>query len=238
MAVQIDGIRRAVDGIAGQIESVNAKIDMVQQDLIDEDFSELRALAKGYDEGWLLGTAAAERRWLQIAHGALRYQTRFESRADRLLAGNPANYALADPMLDAVAFAGGLRVAALAAANETRAAREAAADNGHVIERLTGTIGASDLARREVELSGAAPGTRAWADVLAKAGEAAQAVARKMRQREAAAVTRAAPLLSLERRGVTPREWLQAAREETKAPVLVMVEDELIPSGDRPELAQ
>ncbi|MBB4861008.1 hypothetical protein HNO88_004354 [Novosphingobium chloroacetimidivorans] len=40
-------------------------------------------------------------------------------------------------------------------------------------------------------------------------------------------MTRAAPLASLERPGIRPRDWLEAAREEKEVPVLVMLEDGL-----------
>jgi hypothetical protein len=188
-------------------------------------------LAKGYDEGWLLGEAGAQRQWQQIAHDALRFQTRFEARADHILAGNVANYLLADPMLDAVGFASGLRVAALAASNETVAAQQAGADGARTIERLTGGFGLSDFARNSLSTSKAMPGSQDWAVALAAANEGARETVSKLRQREAAAFTRAAPLGSLQRRGIAPRDWLAAAREEKESPVLLMMEED--PDEDR-----
>jgi hypothetical protein len=227
MLNQLDTIRTAIHGLSGQVDVAIGKIDAVQHDLIEADFSELKSLAKAHDEGWLLSDASAGGRWQEVAHGALRYQTRFESRAERLLASNPGNYMLADPMLDAVGFASGLRVAALSACNEANAAREAAADGARAIERLTGSIGLADLTRRALASSGAVPGTQDWTIALAAANEGAREVVAKIRQRETAAVTRAAPLASLERRGIRPRDWLEAAREEKEVPVLVMLEDGL-----------
>lgn len=227
MLNQLNTIRTAIHGLSGQLDIAIGKIEAVQHDLIEGDFSELKSLAKAHDEGWLLSDASAGGRWQEVAHGALRYQTRFESRAERLLASNPGDYMLADPMLDAVGFASGLRVAALSACNEANAAREAAADGARAIERLTGSIGLADLTRRALAASGAVPGTQDWTIALAAANEGAREVVAKIRQRETAAVTRAAPLASLERRGIRPRDWLEAAREEKEVPVLVMLEDGL-----------
>jgi hypothetical protein len=47
-------------------------------------------------------------------------------------------------------------------------------------------------------------------------------IALKIRQREAAAVTRAAPLTALESRNIQPRKWLEEARAESASPILFM----------------
>lgn len=232
MAVKLDRIRVAIEGVSAHVEIVSAKIDSVRHEQIEADFAEIRALAKAYDEGWLLSDAGAERQWRQISHDALRFQTRFESRADHLLGGDVANYAVAEPMLDAISFASGLRVGALAAANETIAAQQAAADGARTIERLTGGIGLSDLARHVLSRSTAVPGSQEWAISIAAATEASRETARSIRQREAAIATKAAPLASLERRNITPRDWLAAARDEKETPLLLMMEDELATSRD------
>jgi hypothetical protein len=138
MSAKIDGVKRAVHGLADQIDTVSAKIDALQRDAIDVDFAELKSLAKSFDEAWQLGDDAAARRWHDVARGALSQQSRFELRADRVLNGAPHNYLEADPFMDAVSLASALRVAALAACNESLAAREAGADGARSIERLTG----------------------------------------------------------------------------------------------------
>lgn len=61
-----------------------------------------------------------------------------------------------------------------------------------------------------------------WTLAQAAANQSMRPIALKIRQREAAAITRAAPLLELEERGIKPREWLEAARSETSSPVLFM----------------
>jgi hypothetical protein len=45
---------------------------------------------------------------------------------------------------------------------------------------------------------------------------------RKLRAREVAVATRAAPLATLEQQDIKPRAWLEAARNEQEAPVLFL----------------
>lgn len=222
MSAKIDGVKRAVLGIADQMETVSAKIDALQQDAIDVDFAELKSLSKSFDEAWQLGDAAAVRRWHDVARGALSQQSRFELRADRVLSGNPQHYLGADPFLDAISLASALRVAALAACDESVAAREAAADGARSVERLTGGLGLADLSLALMIKSSAQPGTLDWTVAQAAANQSMRPVALKIRQREAAAITRAAPLSALEDRRVRPREWLEEARAESTSPVLFL----------------
>lgn len=222
MSAKIDGVKRAVHGLADQIGTVSAKIDGLQRDAIDVDFAELKSLAKSFDEAWQLSDDAATRRWHDVARGALSQQSRFELRTDRVLNGTPHLYLEADPFLDAVSLASALRVAALAACDESLAAREAAADGAKSIERLTGGLGLADLSRGILEKGTAQPGTLEWTLAQAAANQSMRPIALKIRQREAAAITRAAPLVELDERGIRPREWLQAARSETSSPVLFM----------------
>lgn len=225
MSARIEAVRQAVSALSDQIADVGRKIDQIQQDAVDLEFVEIQALARSADEAWRLSDAAAESRWREVARAALHHQARFELRADRMLAGDARRYALADPFLDALALTAALRVSALIASNESQAAREAAADGARSLERLTGGLGLADLSRIEQRKSDAPPGTRQWALAQTCANEAVRDTVRKMRQREAAALTRAAPLADLAQRGVTPRDWLAQVRAETEAPVLVMLAD-------------
>ena len=222
MSAKIDGVQRAVHTLADRLETVSAKIDALQQDAIDVDFAELKSLSKSFDEAWRLSNDAAMRRWHDVARGALTQQSRFELRADRALNQGAQHYLAADAFLDAVSLASALRVAALAACNEITAAQDAAADGARSIERMTGMIGLADLSRARMALADGRPGTLDWTLAQAEANQTMRPVALKIRRREAAAVTRAAPLLVLEAHGVKPREWLEAARSETNAPVLFM----------------
>lgn len=222
MSSKIDGMKQALRGIADQIDSVSLKIDAIQRDAIDVDFAELKSLSKSFDEAWQLGDEAASRRWHDVARGALSQQSRFELRADRLLSGAPERYLAADPFMDAVSLASALRVAALAACDESVAARDAAEDGARSIEKLTGGIGLADLSRGALAKVAVRTGTLDWTIAQSAANQSMRPIAVKIRQREAAAITRAAPLAELQARNIRPREWLEAARAETALPILFM----------------
>jgi hypothetical protein len=223
LAHRIGRIQKSVDGLAEKIDIVGTKIDQVRQDLIDADLAELRALSKALDEGWSLASGErAERQWHDVAKGALSQQARFELRAEHILRVD-RDFALADPMFDAVAFANSLRVAALAACNESNAAHEAAADGTKTIERLTGDIGAVDLVRSALVEAKVEAGTPEWDRSFSDAKAQAVPTVLRMRQREAAIATRTAPLCAVDAQGIAPRDWLRAARIETEVPILLML---------------
>ena len=223
MARKIDQLKGAVDAMSDKIEGVSAKLDQIQRDAIDLDFSELRSLSKAFDEGWRLSGDAAVMRWHDVARGSLSCQSRFEQRAARLLISGPSQYAAADPFLDAVSLSNALRVAALAACNESQAAQEAASDGARSLEKMTGAIGLADLSLAELAQRRQPGGTARWALAQAETNQAARATVRKIRHREAAGFTRAAPFALLEHRSIPARDWLAAARDEIESPVILLV---------------
>lgn len=226
MSAKIDDVRSAIEGVSQQIANLGTRIEQIRQDAIEGEFSELRSLAKLMDEGWHIGDAGtASRQWHEVAMRSQVLQDRFEDRSRHLLLG-PEGYEVADPMLDAVALASGLRVASLAACDETNAADRAAEEGMKVMHRLTGAIGAADLVRHRLEAQGVAPGSAEWTTGQAKASEELRPIVRKIRNREAAMATRTAPLAAIEARGLRPHDWLRAAHEETEAPVLLMLEED------------
>lgn len=226
ISAKIDGVRRAVDGVAELIHALSAQIEEVRRDMIEADFALLKTIAEQMDEAWLLSdTSRAERQWHDAAREAHRLQNRFAGRAENLLAG-PDGYLPADPMLDAFALASGVRFSALAACNETAASTEAARDASRTLQNLTGRIGLADLAQHEVQSASIEPGSQAYSLALTQASADARPIAKKLRDREAALATRPAPLLAIEEKGITPRDWLRRAYEEPDAPVLFMPADD------------
>ena len=223
MARKIDQVKGAVDAMSDKIEGVSAKLDQIQRDAIDLDFAELKSLSKAFDEGWRLSGDAAVMRWHDVARGALSCQSRFEQRAGRLLVGGAAQYAAADPFLDAVSLSNALRVAALAACNESQAAQEAASDGARSLEKMTGAIGLADISLAALAERRPPAGTARWALTQAETNQTARATVRKIRHREAAGFTRAAPFALLEHRSIPPREWLAAARDEIESPVIMLL---------------
>lgn len=225
MAHKIDQVKTAVEAMSDKIEGVSAKLDQIQRDAIDVDFAELRSLSKAFDEGWRLSGDAAVVRWHDVARGALSCQSRFEQRAARVLVDGASHYAAADPFLDAVSLSNALRVAALAACNEAQAAQEAGFDGARSIEKMTGAIGLADLSRAALSSNPPPAGTAQWALSQSHANQAARATVRKIRHREAASFTRAAPFALLESRSIPLREWLAAARGEIESPVILLLAD-------------
>jgi outer membrane murein-binding lipoprotein Lpp len=222
MNAKLGQVQGAIRAIADRIDSISDKIDRLRQDAIDADFSDLLSLTGMYEEGWALAeSASAQRQWHRVQQDALVIQNRFANRAQKLLQVTSANLDAADPMLDAVALASGLRVASLVACNESNLARSIANDSSRQIEALTGTIGLVDLTAHS-DLHGVRAGTVDYDLAMAKAREAARPLLRKLREREAASATRALPLATLEYRGIAPRAWLEAARSEKNAPLLFL----------------
>lgn len=222
ISAKIDGVRRAVEGVAALINVLSAQIDEVRRDMIDADFASLKTIAEQMDEAWLLSDSArAERQWHDVAREAHRLQNRFAGRAEYLLAG-PDGYLPADPMLDAFALASGVRFSALAACNETAASAEAARDASRTLQNLTGRIGLADLAQHRIQSLSVEPGSQAWSFALTEASDEARPIARKLRDREAALATRPTPLLAIETQGISARDWLRRAYDERDAPILFM----------------
>ena len=218
VSAKIDRVKSAVDRVG---DHLSAKIDEVLNDPVKGELDDLRAQAKAMDEGWRLADAAAERRWHDVAHEALKLQERFERRAAHLLVGQPGNAHQAEPLLDAYAMANGLRVAALGACDEVEAACEAGRDGSRGIARMTGGIGLADLVRFRLMQSNENPGTAAWEEARARAQQELQGETARLRNREAAVTTRAAPLPLLKDRGIRPRDWLRSAHEEQDASLLL-----------------
>lgn len=222
VSAKIDGVKKAVDQVLEKVEGVSAKIDQLQHDNIAKDLADIRGLAKSFDEGWLLSADAAEKRWHQIAHELQRYQARFEERAAHMIHVDVLSYEAADPMMDALGMIGAIRVAALMACNEPEAARAAAVDNARVIERITGNIGLYEMSKMEFIRPASPRGSAGWLIAEAQANTKGRHWVNKIRQREALAITRGAPLDDLRQCGIAPRDWLELARNETDNPLIYL----------------
>lgn len=221
LAHRIGLVQKTVEGLTEKIDQIGNKIDQIRHELVDADLAELRSLAKALDEAWSLASnARAERQWHDVAKGALSQQSRFELRAEHSLRVEQ-DFALAEPMFDAIAFANSLRVSAFAACNEVNAACNAADDGVKTMERLTGGIGAVDLVRACMADKKVRMGTPEWDAEFHIAKEQALPTVARIRQRESAIATCTAALPVLQEHGIASRDWLAAAREETSAPILL-----------------
>jgi hypothetical protein len=217
-----------LDDIAGRVVVIDDAFREFQELQLKSAFTELKTLSRSMDEAWLLSDESAENRWREVASKALSLQDQFETRARDLLSRSWNHYQMAEPLLDAFSFANGLRVSALSASNETAAALEAASDGARLIDSMTGRLGAADLLPSALQASGVAPGTLEWGVALAQASDLARKIASHVRQREANMATRAAPLVSLEERGIRPRDWLAGVRAQSSSALI------FLPHGDEP----
>jgi hypothetical protein len=216
------GMRKS--GLGGKIDALGKKIETAEQ---LRDFATLRALAESLDESWLLSSAAAEHRWRDDARQGMHLVKLFQGKAAQMLATGRDAALLAAPVLDGLSLASSLRIAALAAAGEMPAAYQAAENDARTLDELTGDIGLADLARTRMADWGAMPGTAEWTHALDRAVEASRADVNRLREREVAAATRAAPPMALESRNASARDWLASARAEDEAPLLLLQDGEL-----------
>jgi hypothetical protein len=222
MNAKLNAVQGAIQGLSVGINIVSSKLDQIRQERIDEEFLALRSLARRFDEGWHLANQSdAIQQWLLIQAEARRYQDIFEHHARLLLSEAKPEFALADRMIDALALTGNLRTSAAMAANEGQLAKQISDENAQQIEALTGSIGLVDLVRTKMPV-GIDPGSHEWESALAEANDNARPLIAKMREREASAITRSAPLPLLEKRNITPHTWMRAAREETNEPLLLL----------------
>ncbi|WP_170001834.1 hypothetical protein [Pseudopontixanthobacter vadosimaris] len=225
MNARLSKVEENLSALTEGTDRILAAIERIRQDQLAAEFAFLRSQVNLFEEAWLMtDTGRAAQVWLGIALATRPHQERFEDRARELLLDMPPEYALADPMIDAMSLAGGLRVACLMACNESAAATAAANENARQIESLTGSIGKADLVLARLP-AGIDRASQEWEKALSVAEAEAVPVAASWRQREAMAATRAAPLAQLERDGLMPREWLAAARANTNEPLLLLRAD-------------
>lgn len=222
MSIKLDRVQASIHAMSDHLDTISTKIDRLRQDAVDADFVEIHSLCRLYEEGWdFRDRGRSEQQWLRIAHEARTFQDRFAWRARELLTSSPSNATLADPMLDALSLASGLRVTSLVACNEGTLACNVSSEAAVQLEALTGSIGLFELSAMQIP-SDAEPGSTDYELALVEAREAARPLLQKIRHREAVTATRTAPLPLLERQGVAPREWLEAARTERQASVLML----------------
>ena len=224
MSHKIDGVRDEVRALGAKLDRLLDEFARDRSEQLDDMLEALRGLAERIDTRWQMSTDKAEAGWHRDADEADTLGHFFRGRAQRLLAARPGAVEEATPLLDATAMASGLRVGSLALAGETAAAIGVARDDSARLVRLTGSVGAADLARaRLAQWAPDAPvGSSAAGDALLRASTDARATAAVLRAREAAAATRAAPLVALQAKAIHPREWLAAARAEEQSPLLLM----------------
>lgn len=220
LAKRIAKVEEKVDAILPNLDAIVRGLEAMRADRMAEDFTRLRTLVDQVEEAWL--PSASQREWIAIARDAHFLADSFERRAREL--GAASNALNTEPLVEAFALASGLRVTARMASSQDDMAREAASSRALTLVQLGEVIQLGPLALANAPMETA--GTSAWLDVLEqKAADLSSTVAR-VREREIAAAGTAEMLRELARRGVSGREWLDAAKSERQNPLL------FLPIGD------
>lgn len=214
MSYKIERLRRDVHALGDKMDRVIALIENDRAERLADSIVVLEELSRSLDQRWSLSDSAATSGWLRDADEARQLGALFFGRAKRLLVERPLAVEEAGPLLDAMTMASSLRIAAHSLAGEPRAAIRVANDDAERTIRLTSHIGATDLARSRLVEWQKGAGTAEGEEALDQVEFAARAAALRLRRREAAAATRAAPLLTLEARQLDARDWLRSAHEE------------------------
>ena len=183
---KIDGLRDQVAALGERLDAIQADIRAIDLTLVADRLKQLRGLARSIDAGWAMSGEGARLSWRDDAGEARRLHDFFEGRAEQLLTDRPLAVIEAAPLLDASAMASALRVSALALSGETAAAIDVAQGDAIRLERLTGGVGAIDLARDWLARPDRrqAPGSDAAGAALAQATSEARAAASTLRSRE------------------------------------------------------
>lgn len=127
MHARLSRVEQTLAALTENTDKILAAIERIRQDQLASEFSALRSQVKLFEEGWLMSNhSRATQLWLDVAQATRPHQDRFEGRARELLFAMPPEFELADPIIDALSLAGGLRVACLMACNESTAAIVAA----------------------------------------------------------------------------------------------------------------
>ena len=210
-----------VEKLGGQIEAVVGRLERIEHEIVISDLDAIRGLAQLFEESWALEDGArSESARRRVFEDGAKLQLAARRRAEAHL-GSEFDYALASPHLDVFALISGLRIAALIAGNETTAAKQIEAESTGHLEAMTGRLGLVDLVGQAMS-SGVKVGTTQWDhDHSAISGLLRPAV-ETMRNRERLLATRTSCLELLKQNEVSPRDWLEVARLETEAPILVL----------------
>lgn len=112
MNARLSRVENALATLAESTDRILAAVERIRQDQLASEFSALRSQVKLFEEAWLMSNQArATQVWLDVAQATRPHQDRFEGRARELLFAMPPEIELADPIIDALSLAGGLRVA-------------------------------------------------------------------------------------------------------------------------------
>lgn len=219
VARKIAGLEAKLDAYGEQIGRIAKGVDLLLAQRVADDLVHLRTLAAQMDEAWSLRNP--DHQWQQVAREAQLLGARFQQRLERLGDDGVLEPISAEPLLDAYALASATRVSARLALGDDAAARNAANDGAYLLADYSAAFALDEIVLRRVNALPIAPGTGAWKNALDDEVEAARPMFTRVRDREASAAATGMTLAELGSRGIAGREWLETARHEAEAPLLL-----------------
>lgn len=219
VARKIAGLEAKLDAYGEQVGRIAKGVDLLLAHRVADDLVHLRTLAAQMDEAWSL--RHPDHQWQQVAREAQLLGARFQQRLERLREEDGLEPISAEPLLDAFALACTTRVSARLALGDDAAARNAANDGAYSLADFSAAFALDEIVLQRICALQVAPGTAAWKNALDDEIEAARPILARVRNREASAAATGITLAELENRGIAGREWLEAARQETDAPLLL-----------------
>lgn len=221
IARKIAGLEAKLDAYGAQIGRIAKGVDLLLAQRVADDLVHLRTLAAQMDEAWSLRNP--EHQWQQVAREAQLLGARFQQRLERLGGEGELEPIAGEPLLDAYALASATRVSARLAAGDDAAARNAANEGAHLLADFGQAFALDQIVLRQMETLKVEPGSERWTKTLATEIEAVRPMIERVRSREASAAATGITLAELQSHGVVGREWLEAARTEVEAPLLLWI---------------
>ena len=228
LSAKIGQVEAKVDAMTDTLAAIARGVDTLRRDRIADDFSRLKTISQQMDDGWSLSDGHSQ--WRQVASEAHILANMFERRAAEFLAAPMTDSLAAEPFIEAVAMAGGTRVAARLATGDDAAARRAADETAHQLTELVSAIDPTEAVLTRVRAGKVQPGSREWGAALSSAAETVSSAMEALRDRQVSAATTTLTLEELHTRGIRGRDWIELARQEELSPFICLLPRECGPA--------
>lgn len=214
---QIAKVERKINEIEAGLELLTKKIEELRSQPIADDFLNLRTLADQVEDAWL--PSATQSEWIDIARACHFLGDRFEFRARAL--HDTSDALAADAFVEAFSLVSGMRVTARLAAGQDDMARKVAKERAQTLCSLGQPIQINKLVFADMAKRDDAA-TAQWQEQLEQNMEQVRSNVAVIREREIAAAASSETLEALARKGISGRNWLEAARAENENPLLFL----------------
>lgn len=215
---QLDKLSEKLGGVMEGIQRLERSMDVLREDRIRADFTDLRTIAERYEDGWLLSDPVTQ--WTAVESEAHKIANHFRDRMEGLLSGPATPLPEFEPFLEAWRLASDLRVSARLASNESVAAQSAALESRRFLDKIEDELALGSIALKDAGATLA--GSDDWGSRLDQAIAEHQGFFDRLSARSIAAGTRVLTLAELETQGIAGRDWLSAARACDTEPLLYL----------------